>query len=119
MLQLALQNAGRSVPLQLLAVAFVAYLGVTVDHIAAAAGVSTLGLFGPSYPHLYAPWGDHAGYVCTPQTFDELIDFEGYDAKTLNHTLMDGLTVRDVKAAIQGFDPLFAAIARNLEKRMS
>ena len=44
MLQLALQNAGRSVPLQLLAVAFVAYLGVTVDHIAAAAGVIACGV---------------------------------------------------------------------------
>ena len=44
MLQLALQNAGRSVPLQLLAVAFVAYLGATVDHFAAASAVVACGV---------------------------------------------------------------------------
>lgn len=44
MLQLALQNAGRSVPLQLLAVAFVAYLGVTVDRITAVAAIITCGV---------------------------------------------------------------------------
>lgn len=44
MLHLALQNAGRSVPLQLLAVAFVAYLGVTVDRIVVAAAVVACGV---------------------------------------------------------------------------
>lgn len=44
MLQLAFQNAVRSVPLQLLAVAFVAYLGVTVDRIAVAAAVVACGV---------------------------------------------------------------------------
>ena len=44
LLQLALQNSGRSVPLQLLAVAFVAYLGVTVDHLPVAAAVVACGV---------------------------------------------------------------------------
>ena len=44
MLQLALQNAGRSVPLQLLAVAFVAYLGVSVGHVPAAVAVVVCGV---------------------------------------------------------------------------
>ncbi len=83
-------------------------------HAAAAAGVPTLGLFGPSYPHLYAPWGDHTGYVCTPQTFDELIDFEGYNSKTLDRTLMDGLTVETVIGALQNFDPLYKAVSKKL-----
>jgi len=44
MLQLALQNSGRSVPLQLLAVAFVAYLGLTVERAVAVAGVIVCGV---------------------------------------------------------------------------
>lgn len=65
-------------------------------HAAAASGVKTIGLFGPSYPHLYRPWGDHAAYVQTPQTFDELVNFEGYSAKTLDRSLMDGLQTKAV-----------------------
>ncbi|HEU4837941.1 MAG TPA: glycosyltransferase family 9 protein [Micavibrio sp.] len=83
-------------------------------HAAAAAGVPTFGLFGPSYPHLYAPWGDHTGYVCTPQTFDELIDFEGYSPGTLKRSLMTGLTVEDVIGALRNFDPLYEQVARHL-----
>ncbi len=61
-------------------------------HCAAAVGVPTLGLFGPSWPHLYRPWGTRTAYAATPQNYDELIDFEGYDpAKT--GTLMSSLTV--------------------------
>ena len=44
MLQLALRIGGRTVLLQLLAVAFVAYLGVSVDQIPAAAGVVACGV---------------------------------------------------------------------------
>ena len=83
-------------------------------HAAAAAGVPTFGLFGPSYPHLYAPWGEHTGYVCTPKTFDELIDFEGYSASTLRHSLMTELAVDDVLAALRNFDPLYARVAKHL-----
>jgi heptosyltransferase-3 len=64
-------------------------------HMAAAAGVKTLGLFGPSYPHLYRPWGAHCYYVSTPQTFDQLIDYNGYSPKTAP-CLMGGLSAEDV-----------------------
>lgn len=47
-------------------------------HISAATGVKTAGLFGPSYPDLYRPWGKHCTYARTPEAFDELIDYEGY-----------------------------------------
>lgn len=70
-------------------------------HCAAAAGVPTLGLYGPSWPHIYRPWGKHTAYVATPENFDELIDFPDYDPKTLNHTLMTSLTVETVKQAVQ------------------
>ena len=67
-------------------------------HCAAAAGVPTLGLFGPSYPHIYAPYGQ--GYVHTPESFDELIDFDGYSSATCG-CLMESLTVDAVKEALQ------------------
>ena len=62
-------------------------------HCAAAAGVPTVGVFGPSYDNIYAPWGDHTAYVRTPESFDELIDFPGYDPRTLDRSLMTSLTV--------------------------
>ena len=72
-------------------------------HAAAAAGVPTVGLFGPSYPHLYAPWGNHTAYARTPESFDELIDFEGYSAKTLDRTLMNSLQTQDIFDIINKF----------------
>ena len=72
-------------------------------HMAAALGIPTFGLFGPSYPHLYGPWGDHCAYAQTPESFDELIDFEGYDPKTLDRSLMTSLSVNDVMQALEGF----------------
>lgn len=72
-------------------------------HCAAAAGVPTFGVFGPSYPHIYAPWGEHSDYARTPETFDELTDFAGYDPKTLTRTLMGSLTVEAVREKIDGF----------------
>jgi heptosyltransferase-3 len=59
---------------------------------AAAAGVPTLGLFGPSWPHLYRPWGDRAAYVSTPQNFDQLTDYDGYEPRGAP-CLMTTLTV--------------------------
>ncbi len=75
-----------------------AYLGNDsgLMHLAAAAGIPTFGLFGPSWPHLYAPWGEHTAFASTPETFAELTDFEGYDPKTLDHSLMDSLTTDTV-----------------------
>lgn len=72
-------------------------------HAAAAAGVPTVGLFGPSYPHWYRPWGDHTTFARTPETFDELIDFEGYHPKTLDRSLMVTLETSSVKDVITSF----------------
>lgn len=72
-------------------------------HCAAAAGVPTFGLFGASYAHIYAPWGPHTAYARTPETFDELTNFPGYDPKTLDHTLMGTLTVQTVLDKIRDF----------------
>lgn len=65
-------------------------------HAAAVCGVKTVGVFGPSWPHLYRPWGPHTAYAATPQTFVELTDFPGYDPKTLRHSLMTRLKTSKV-----------------------
>lgn len=80
-------------------------------HCAAACGVPTLGLFGPSYDEVYRPYGQD--FIRTPETFDELIDFEGYDPKTLDHSLMMPLTVDDVKAKLdEVFNPESGSASR-------
>lgn len=72
-------------------------------HCAAAAGVPTFGLFGPSYPHLYAPWGEHTDYISTHETYDELTNFDGYDPKTLHRSLMTSLDVESVQKSLLEF----------------
>ena len=71
-------------------------------HCAAACGVPTFGLFGPSYPHIYAPWGEHTDYARTPETFDELIDFDGYTPQT-SGCLMGSLSVEAVIKKLESF----------------
>ncbi len=41
-------------------------------HLAAAAGAPTLGLFGPSDEHLYAPWGDATRVVRGPREYEQI-----------------------------------------------
>lgn len=67
-------------------------------HIAAASGVPTLGLFGPSRPERYAPWGADTAWVQSRETLEEMVARPGYDPNATD-TLMDGLSVDDVVAA--------------------
>ena len=60
-------------------------------HLAAASGVPTLGLFGPTQEALYAPWGEHTGIVRTKIPFEEIFPAE-FDHRT-SDSLMDSLTV--------------------------
>lgn len=78
-------------------------------HSAAACGVPTVGLFGPSYPELYAPWGDHTVYARTPETFDELIDYEGYTPQSAQ-CLMTSLKTSTVIDTIERFWAQYAKI---------
>lgn len=67
-------------------------------HMAAAAGIPTLGLFGPSRPENYAPYGANTGFVCTDLNYDELVA-SGIDWHS-QECLMEGLSVSKVfKAA--------------------
>lgn len=63
-----------------------------IMHVAAAMGTPTLGLFGPSRPEHYRPWGDHTAIVTTATPYDVLVGAPGYDYRTTD-TLMDSLTV--------------------------
>lgn len=69
-----------------------------LTHIAAAAGVPTLALFGPGIPERYAPWGPRTAVVQTPLSREELVATPGYHHRTTD-TLMDSLTVEAVAAA--------------------
>jgi len=67
-------------------------------HLAAASGIPTLGLFGPSRPEHYRPWGAKAAHVRTSKRYDELVGGPGYDHRTTD-TLMDSLSVERVVVA--------------------
>ncbi len=69
-------------------------------HIAAAAGVPTLGLFGPSPEAHYAPWGARTAVVRTRLSYEALVGAPGYDYRTTD-TLMGSLPVEDVEAAVR------------------
>jgi heptosyltransferase-3 len=69
-----------------------------IMHIAAAMGTPTLGLFGPSRPEHYAPWGAHAAVVTTGASYEALVGAPGYDHRRTD-TLMDSLEVGTVEAA--------------------
>ena len=60
-------------------------------HLAAASGVPTLGLFGPSKELLYAPWGEKCLSVRTVENFEN-IHPEGFDHR-VEESLMRSLTV--------------------------
>jgi len=67
-------------------------------HIAAASGVPTLGLFGPSREEHYGPWGEKAGWVRTRKTYDELVGQRGYDHRNTG-SLMSSLSTSQVEEA--------------------
>jgi len=69
-----------------------------IMHMAAAMGTPTLGLFGPSRPEHYAPWGSHTAVVTTGAAYEELVGTPGYDHRRTD-TLMDSLEVGAVEAA--------------------
>jgi ADP-heptose:LPS heptosyltransferase len=67
-------------------------------HLAAAAGVRTVGLFGPTPEDLYGPWGAQSLVVRTAEPLDALLTRIG--APGSERTLMEGLAVDGVVRAI-------------------
>ena len=66
-------------------------------HLAAAAGVPTAGLFGPSDERRYGPWGPHVRAVRGPRAFEDFLIADPKLNQALNH-MMD-LPVDTVAAA--------------------
>jgi ADP-heptose:LPS heptosyltransferase len=78
-------------------------------HLAAATGVPTLGLFGPSPEQYYRPWGDQAAFVRTPESFQQIVGAEDYDYRS-QQSRMTSLTVEAVLSAVEN---LVARSSRN------
>ncbi len=68
-------------------------------HLAAASGVPTVGLFGPSPEEHYAPWGPLCAVVSTPVPYPDIFP-PNFDHRT-SDTLMDSLTVEAAEAAVR------------------
>lgn len=69
-------------------------------HLAAAMGVPTLGLFGPSREEHYGPWGLRARAVRTDLSYDAILAKPGYDYMR-HDTHMETLSADKVFAAAQ------------------
>jgi ADP-heptose:LPS heptosyltransferase len=68
-----------------------------IMHVAAASGIPTLGLFGPSLASHYGPWGKLAAVASTAVPAEEIFR-TGFDYRTTG-TLMDSLSVEAAEAA--------------------
>ncbi|THD64434.1 glycosyltransferase family 9 protein [Phenylobacterium sp.] len=68
-------------------------------HLAAAAGIPTLGLFGPSDEQLYAPWGEATRVARGPRTYEQIRAVDPGFGQALCH-MMD-LTVETVGDAAE------------------
>lgn len=67
-------------------------------HLAAASGVPTLGLFGPSPEVHYAPWGAHAVSLRGRRSYEEIVGAPGFDPRA-SACLMEDLEVAAVAEA--------------------
>jgi ADP-heptose:LPS heptosyltransferase len=67
-------------------------------HLAAAAGIPTLGLFGPTRDAHYAPWGPRGAVLRTKESVDQLLGAADFDHRAPRN-LMDSLTVEAVEQA--------------------
>jgi ADP-heptose:LPS heptosyltransferase len=70
-------------------------------HLAAASGVPTLGLFGPSPDWRYGPWGANSAVVRTRESFEALVSKNPEFDYRRNETLMAGLSIDAVVAAAE------------------
>ncbi len=73
-------------------------------HMAAALGLPTLGLFGPSYDMFYHPWGKKTHFLRTPEPPQDLIDQADAGNEDL---LMQNLTVQEVYRSIKDLAILY------------
>ncbi len=70
-------------------------------HLAAASGVKTLGLFGPSPEWRYHPWGADCACIRTPESFADITEHPEYDYSHGVVTYMKSLQVETVVRAAE------------------
>jgi heptosyltransferase III len=68
-------------------------------HMSAAMGTRTIGLFGPTPPELYRPWGKDCSFVCSERSQQELAQIEKLIGRD-SECLMTGLKVEAVQSAV-------------------
>lgn len=68
-------------------------------HLAAASGIPTLGLFGPSKDERYAPFGPNGAVVRTPESYEEIVRAPDYDAGSGRSYMVSLLVENVVRAA--------------------
>lgn len=73
-------------------------------HMAAAAGIPTLGLFGPSSEVFYGPFGPHCAHVRGPRSFEDICHASDYDYRSQECMMLD-LEVGTVIAAARALPP--------------
>jgi ADP-heptose:LPS heptosyltransferase len=78
-------------------------------HMAAAAGIPTLGLFGPSREEHYGPWGPQSGHVRTDNSYEEITNHPDYDFRRDDSWMLDLSLEKAEYAARQLFARLAAA----------
>lgn len=68
-------------------------------HLAAASGIKTLGLFGPSPEWRYHPWGADCACIRTPESFADITEHPEYDYRHGVESYMKNLDVETVVTA--------------------
>ena len=68
-------------------------------HLAAAADTPTVGLFGPSPPARYGPWGDHCAVASSGVSYEEIVGAAGFDHRKTDN-LMQSLSVNEVERVV-------------------
>lgn len=58
-------------------------------HLAAASGVPTLGLFGPSREEIYGPWGEKTAAVRTDRSYEEIVKAPSFDHRKSDSLMLD------------------------------
>ena len=69
-------------------------------HLAAASGIPTLGLFGPSRAERYAPFGPNCAVARTPESYEEIVGGPNFDTGS-GKSYMISLAVDQVVAAAE------------------
>lgn len=87
-------------------------------HMAAAVGLPTLGLFGPSPEARYGPWGSNCASIRGARSFEEIIADPSYDFRSTKSEMTD-LSVDDACDAARALKEKTDAQAMNKSPKLS